>query len=380
MNGERIRNLVDKIFISNGQTKKYWEVSNSVGQQWIFPKKGTKNFLSLFQPSSIKGKIVSFLLPFFRFFPFIAYRINIYPKELDINKNIKSVICKAFNIIDFDFGAFLGSPGRHQKITLMINRNSKCLGYCKISNNPDVFSIFMDESRNLVYLQSRGVANIPKTLFVGEVENLPGIYMFIQTTNRKRNVLVAKPKDECVFDFVINMFEATKCSMEYKNSDFAKSVEIVRGKLHLFNSNEQEIIINVINEIEKSLLGKNLYCAYHGDFTPWNSFVVDNKLYVFDLEYFRKHSIPYIDYFHFFTQSCIYDEYMGADAIYNQYKKIKDIVARKFKNPDFIYSCYLINIMAFYLERDNGFLNERIKQCFSIWISLINKIKYEFAS
>ena len=87
-----------------------------------------------------------------------------------------------------------------------------------------------------------------------------------------------------------------------------------------------------------------------------------------------------MDYFHFFTQACIYDEYMESDGIFEEYLKNREWIQSKTGNTDFYYTCYLLNIMAFYLERDKGFLNERIESCFKIWIKLIRLINYEFSA
>ena len=71
---------------------------------------------------------------------------------------------------------------------------------------------------------------------------------------------------------------------------------------------------------------------------------------------------------------------MTADAIFDKYVTNKDFIQSQICNSDFYYTCYLLTVMAFYLKRDNGFLNERIKSCFKIWIELIKKINYEFSA
>ena len=43
-----------------GQGEKYVELQNSVGQRWYIPLRNSSVHLSLFQPSSIQGKIVAY--------------------------------------------------------------------------------------------------------------------------------------------------------------------------------------------------------------------------------------------------------------------------------------------------------------------------------
>lgn len=376
---KQIEQLINTIFkFTSGLL--FWEIHNTVGQSWIFPQRRAKRFLSLFQPSSTKGKIVAAVLPYLRFMPFLASRINARAVKVTLNPVIKKTICKSFGITDFEYGVFCGSPGRHQKITLMINQGRNCLGYCKITDNPEVFSIFRNESGDLSYLKSKGIQSVPDVLFVDGIDELPGFYLFVQTTKRNGVVRTAAIDDGCVFDFVSQMHELTQNRMSYAESDFAQSVNVLKNYIHLFKTDAQKDILHAVVEVEKMLVEPCSYSASHGDFTPWNCYVINEKLFVFDFEYFQKYTIPYIDYFHFFTQSCIYNEYMEADAIWKKYMENREMIQNRIDNADFYYTCYLLNIMAFYLKRDDGFLNERIESCFNTWIELLKKTAYGFSA
>lgn len=46
------------------------------------------------------------------------------------------------------------------------------------------------------------------------------------------------------------------------------------------------------------------FCASHGDLTPWNSFIVQDKFFAFDLEYFKCSYTPFHDLFHFLHKRC----------------------------------------------------------------------------
>lgn len=372
---KQIEQLINTIFeFTSGML--FWEIHNTVGQKWIFPQRHAKRFLSLFQPSSTRGKIVAVVLPYLRFIPFLASRINARAVKATLNPAIKDAICKSFDITDFEYGVFYGSPGKHQKITLMINQGMNCLGYCKITNNLEVFSIFRNEASDLSYLKSKGIQSVPDILLVGEIDELPGFYLLVQTTKRNGVVRTVAIDDVRVFDFVLQMHELTQKRMSYAESDFAQSVNVLKNNIRLFKADAQQEILHAVVEVEKKLVEPCSYSASHGDFTPWNSYIINEKLFVFDFEYFQKYTIPYIDYFHFFTQSCIYNEYMEADAIWEKYMTNREMIQNRIDNADFCYTCYLLSIMAFYLKRDDGFLNERVESCFNTWIELLKKTVY----
>lgn len=370
-----IERLKNRIFSYTGSAH-FWIIYNTVGQNWILPQKRTKRFLALFQPSSLKGKIVAILLPYLRFFPFLASRVNAKSVLVELNPSIKEAICKSFGITNFEYGVFCGSPGRHQKITIMINQGKRCLGYCKVTDNPEVFAIFQKESADLLYLKTKGVRCIPEILFVNEINDLRGMFLLVQTTKREGVIRTAAINDSCVFDFVARMYNLTRNKMSYAESDFVQSIHVLKSYIDLFKAEEQHAILYAICEVEKELSKPSYYSAYHGDFTPWNCYIVDKELFVFDFEYFQRYTIPYLDYFHFFTQSCIYNKYMKADSIFEEYLNNRGFIQSKIGYVDFYYTCYLLNVMAFYLERDNGFLNERIESCFKTWIKLIKLINY----
>lgn len=350
---------------------------NTVGQEWLFPVKNISKFLSLYFPSTLKGKVVRFLLPFCVAFPFLQKIFGVHIEKFSLAKELSECIKKAFNIDSFEFAIFGGSPGRHQKFTLMILKNNKCLGYCKVSDNNEVYDIFNREAKNLQFLKDKGVEHIPSVLFCGELKN--DLYCFIQTTERNlKKECSAKIVDGVIFEYLDEVFNLTKEKIEYKETDFYYALQRLKIKLDLFGQNKN-LVYSVIKSVELYLAKNDVeYCFYHGDFTPWNSFIVKNHLFVFDFEYAQQTSIKYLDFFHFFTQSCIY-EGMDKSLIYEKYEKEKKWLLKKISNADFTYMCYLLVIMEFYLTRDNGYLNDKIRSCFEIWIFLLEQIfqKYE---
>lgn len=350
---------------------------NTVGQEWLFPTKNISNFLSLYFPSSLKGRVVRFCLPFCIIFPFLRKMFGVHIENFSLSKELQECIKDVFNVDSFEFAIFGGSPGKHQKFTLMIVKNNKCLGYCKVSDNGDVYSIFCKEAKELQILKDKGVEHIPNVLFYGALKT--NLYCFVQTTERNcKSAHVANITDDVVFEFLDKVFNLTKEKIEYKRTDFYSALQRLRAKLDLLGHNKG-LVYSAISSVESYLTKNDVdYCFYHGDFTPWNSFTINNHLFVFDFEYSQRTCIGYLDFFHFFTQTCIY-EGMDKNLIYEKYEKEKNWLLKKIPNADFVYICYLLVVMEFYLTRDNGFLNDKIKSCFDIWIFLLSQIfkKYE---
>lgn len=128
-----------------------------------------------------------------------------------------------------------------------------------------------------------------------------------------------------------------------------------------------------IEVIENNKIHFNQFYASHGDLTAWNSFIVDDHLFAFDLEYFKQSYPLLCDYFHFFTQDLLYNGYADTTQIWDKYMNVKERFMEVY-HLDLYYLAYLLVIVDFYLNRDKGILNERLESCFTIWTELIEKL------
>ena len=112
----------------------------------------------------------------------------------------------------------------------------------------------------------------------------------------------------------------------------------------------------------------------HADLTPWNMYVERGLLFVFDLEYAKRTYPPYLDCFHFFTQTAIFEKHLDADGIWSLYQQEKQMFTYLFQDIDFAYLCYLLSVVAHYTKREKGVFNGDVKRNMRIWQSLITYI------
>ena len=356
---------------------KYIRLANSVGQEWLFPIKHIRAYLSLFQPSSIAGKLVAILLPLFSKYPRLLQQLHAEYVYIECSAALQDLLNKTFRIEGVQYAIFCGSPGKHQKPTLLLSNGQAPLGYCKISNNPSVIEIFEKESKFLDYLNGLGMTGIPQVLYCNHIPGNDDIYCFIQTTKRpSRRVKIATIQSPALHSFVQSMATKTLVHLRYEESDFYSIIENLKKLLPLLNNTNQETNIHTsIKTIENAFSGKvSSFCAYHGDLTPWNSFIVDGALFAFDFEYARYTCPLWADLFHFFTQDLIYNRYADSEYIYKTYIRLKGSVFRSITECDILYISYLLMIIEFYLNRDQGILNKRLGKCICIWSDLLDRI------
>ena len=132
-----IDTLLNKIIVPN-MGNAFYRLTNADNKSWLIPSKNASSALLLYQPSSTKGRVLK------KFFPLLCRsslcRKLIHAEQVKcvLNAELQNLNCRIFNVDNFEFAMFLGTPSVHQKITLQIFQDKNILGYCKISDSRDV--------------------------------------------------------------------------------------------------------------------------------------------------------------------------------------------------------------------------------------------------
>lgn len=386
----------------NKNSKKYLIITNNDGKKWVINKRCSKISLCLYQPSAIKGKLLKVLLPVLikvPIFNIIKKILRIDEKYITIRDEILQKIKEVFkcNSEEINLSYFLGTPSIHQKVTIQVSKGSEILGYCKISNNEEIFRIFKHEQIVLNKLNKTMVNNIPQCLYCDliQFEDIK-VYLFIQSTIKTITSNVEHKIKKKHFEFLNKLTEQTKVDISFNKSEYYIMIQKLKGNLkylsdiYCFNDKVDndigiiegyEIINKAIKRVEVLLsCNTQVFSAFHGDFTPWNMFFEKDELFVFDFEYAKITYPPKIDIFHYFTQVCIFKLNLNAEEIYNKFNNSVIDECLKFggwenavevKNS---YCYYLLDIIGLYLERDNNNFNYEVKRNLKIWISLLKKM------
>lgn len=90
-----------------GKGDRYVELQNSVGQRWYIPLRNSSVHLSLFQPSSIQGKIIAYLFEIIKYFPFLLHIIHAKIVRLQFTKEFQKFVDDIFRVSHCNFGIFL---------------------------------------------------------------------------------------------------------------------------------------------------------------------------------------------------------------------------------------------------------------------------------
>ena len=369
---DSIQHLVAQILRKEGKTA-FYTFANADGKQWIMPKRNMRTAMNLYQPSGIKGKAMKLLFPYLHPVNRVKAKLGVTSCEYQLKKELNSLLSHLFSRKDIEFALFCGTPSAHQKITIQISAGTTILGYCKVTDKEDIKELFCREQQLLDTLRGKGVKQIPRCLFCGNLTNESTL--FVQSTVKSNRSVVKHHWSKEHWVFLAHLHNQTKQTLSFGRTDFARSLASLTGQLMYLSLAETPIISAAIQKVQEYYGNKPVeFSAYHADFTPWNMFFEQGELFVFDFEYAKMTYPPFLDRFHYFTQCGIFEKGWKEDQLFDAYQSQKKEMEPYITNPDMGYLCYLLEIVNLYLSRDNGTYTNDANSNFNKWMSLIDKL------
>lgn len=366
------KKIIKEILIE-GKGATYYSFSNADGKNWIIPKQNMRTGLSLYQPSGIKGKLLKKHLPCLIQLTPIMHRLAIIRSSYMLQENLNQLLTKVFNChSSFEFSVFAGTPSVHQKVTIQISSKENILGYCKVTDKAEICAIFKHEQQVLYRLRKNGIEAIPKCLYCGKLKE--DIFLFIQTTTKSNQSKVIHTWNHKHTLFIKDLHRHTAQTISFKQSDYCHTLnELVQ----LNKCYPEKAIIRCLDTIIHFVYTHwnrepKVFSAYHGDFTPWNTIEEKNNLFVFDWEYAKLTYPPYMDFFHFFTQTGFFEKHWNTEQIYKGYLKLRKYIANEIENPDILYISYLLEIICLYMNRDHTGSDPNTRQMIAERIELLS--------
>lgn len=355
----------------------YVKIRNNDDKVWILPLENISVALNLYQPSSVKGILLKKYLPIsmkMQWTRLLAKRVlHIEDCDLEVPDDVLAALKKVFENDEIEFAYFAGTPSKHQKGTIQIFSNNNILGYAKFSDNEDVQLLFRKEKEFLEWLDKCGVGCVPKCLLCKVVENENVV--FVQNTIKTQESKIIHEISDVHVGFLQEFCEKTLVKCDYQTTDYYNMLGELKNNLYVLDELkiDTQAVLDSIAIVEERLENEREFCAFHGDFTPWNTFVENNHLFVFDFEYAKKTYPKYLDVFHFFTQRLMFEKNMNASRIMRVFEKevLNSRVSELFENSYESYLQYLLSVIAFFVQRDKGvFSSEGIKNL-QIWVELV---------
>lgn len=361
--------LLAKILVETENGKRFYRFANADHKSWLMPVTNMWTAMELYQPSGMKGKLVKRLLPWLHGLPVVRKVIHADSKSYQLNAELRQILEQLFGSTDLEFSIFCGTPCVHQKITLQIYQRNQILGYCKLTDSDAVAHLFQQENQLLMEFQQAALQAVPQPLFCRPLSN--GIWTFVQTTTKTRQSRIVHTWTSLHEAFLERLYQCTQRELLFEESDYHKQLqELMDHKGWLPDEMPVKEIVKSYDHLMAKWRGKRVqFAACHADFTPWNMFVEQGKLFVFDWEYAQKTYPPGLDRYHFFTQTAFFAQhwsqkeiihYMHADAGYWM------------ERDTFI--AYLLDMIARFTLREKRKVRGNIVPLMHLWGGLLTEL------
>lgn len=356
--------------LNEGGSNTFYTFSNADGKRWLMPAKNMRTAMNLYQPSGIKGKGMKALFPYLYRLGVVNKAVGAEKKRYELVPELEKLLCRLFGTGDIEFSIFCGTPCVHQKITMQISKGARILSYAKFSDNDEIKHIFRQEQETLDYLEQKGVTSVPRCLYSGEWRD--GLGLFVQTTTKTRHSSTDHRWNEREMAFLEELHEKTKQHIPFEETEYYRDLCLLCEEMNNLPGFETRPIVEGVSKVLNFYVHREVvFSFYHADFTPWNIYVEKGRLYAFDFEYAKRTYPPYLDYFHFFTQTAIFEEHLGADGIWKLFQHDKERLQSLFGNPDLAYTSYLLGIIAHYVKREKGVFTGDVQRNMKLWIGLL---------
>lgn len=198
------------------------------------------------------------------------------------------------------FAYFTGTDSPHRKVAVQImNRKGKLKGFAKLTRNPQVRKLLAHEAETLARVHTLGLQTVyvPKVLFHGEHGDRA---LLVTDTLKSSRTRSSTQLTQTHLAFVQELEQKTANSHQVSASELAANFRTrfsrIYSRLDQAWSQRLDDSIGSLEALNELHFSSGLS---HGDFTPWNTFLSNERLYVFDWEYAEHARPPSNDIIHF---------------------------------------------------------------------------------
>lgn len=264
---------------------------------WLIPlinRNTAISSMALFQPLTTSAFIAKLAVNFSSYLGLTKYVIG----KLYLNSRF-DLIPYYSNITQPTFAIFTGTDSPHRKVALQVmNIDGEISGYIKISQNPEVSKLLYHEARILHHVQSLRLssANIPNLIHIGDHNSAIILATdTLRTRESKSPVRISIGHTRFLAE-LSNLTRLQTVHAEVLSLELKQKFNSVGARFEIEWSNRIDNLLAILNHQKHVSIP---LCLSHGDFTPWNTFIAQGKLYVFDWEYAEMSAPASNDLIHF---------------------------------------------------------------------------------
>ena len=305
-------------------------------------------------------------------------------EELPLYELLHSVPHESFSILT-------NTTGKYRKSVVALNRGKYPSHYIKLAHSPIATELVYNEVYALQILSQRRLRRV--------------VHPFLSHTDGDHAIIISNVKPQkAIFSRDLKPVHYTGIQDLYKNfshfrflndlpyvhnigtylKEIQQSSESYRKQGFKGLAKKMEQLLHSYNDFTQQIPqdGEIWVSLSHGDFLPWNMYITDKRIYLFDWEYMQE-SLPLLyDFFYFIYHTHL--TYFSGES-----RKVRETVQTFIKNPllkeitdtysiepDFYHKLYLMIDIPYLLHRELNreipLLAEELEIVFDYWAEILD--------
>jgi len=284
--------------------------------RWVYSNKNKQaSFLSFYNTGTTRAKVIASAIK-------LAFKLGLKTMvrsgSFTIYHQQELHLTPLVNEIEHsDYSIFMGTAGPNRTVLIELNKGKESSHFIKIPANEQSALTIAKEEENIGLFKHKKFETFNVPTLVKNRFRAVLILKNIKPKNGKRSNQLLQPHFRALSEM------AAKTTQFYHLKSTSYWEGIVTSLSQLKKEGKYVAVVSQLEQLKAELsTTKSVYTSLaHGDFTPWNIYVGDEKIHVYDLEQSRN-QVPLLnDLFHFHFQSGILSTRITATKIIENIKE-----------------------------------------------------------
>ncbi len=319
--------------------------------RWLYQGANLKSVLSFYNASGRRGKLIAKAI---RLCSQLGLQklvtsgsIKIYSKKSIKLDNSIANLCT-------DYSIFMGTPGLQRSILVALIVKNEVTQFLKIPTNKASAQLIKHEKEAILSLRSIStpLLKVPDFFLTKNRDTL------LMENLQKNNSIRTDEFKTIHAQFIADNFTKNIKKTKLMNCEFWFKTK-TSFELSRFYANPQLSKLGQLGRKVIKLIDERIdICTHwaHGDFTPWNMVITDNKIALYDWELFKDQAPALFDLFHFHYQKGILMDYSSLDTIQMQLDStfqitvLRHLILETELDIQLYNRLYLLSIISYFIE------------------------------
>ena len=343
--------------------------------RWLYQGKHLKNVLSFYNASGKRGKLISNAIKLISKLGLYQLASNgqlkIYAKEvLKLNQVTKEYWDQ--------YTIFMGTPGAQRSVLVALLENKKVSKFLKVPTSEASTALIENEKEAILSQQSSPSAYVkmPSINYSSDSKGLMIENLQDETSERVDSFTTTHAA------FTIENLEQNATEIALNQTSFWEETRAAFRQSR-FSKNAQLLELRMLGERIIQGMNENVTVLTHwahGDFTPWNMYLNDDNIALYDWEMYRDQAPALFDLYHFHYQKGILMDHNSSKKIQQQLDEtfltnaIQAVIKEKTIDVQLYQRLYLLVTVGYFMQiYEKQKLTIQNQWQIDTWIAALNR-------